>query len=413
MLSRYVQGIMARVFAHQDVTDLARHGSVPVINGLSDLLHPCQALADYFTLRERRGGLSGLKLAYVGDGNNVAHELMFGAVKLGLQFSIGCPKGYEPNPLIFKSAVREAQKLGSPIPEVSGDPFEAVAGADVVYTDVWTSMGQEAEAQARLEAFRGFEVTPEMMAAARPDAMFMHCLPAHRGEEVSADVIDGPQSVVFDEAENRLHVQKAILVTLMGQRTTATRSASAASSDASRPAMQPAAPVAISARGHVVLDHDPSDRGRQHEGDAAGAGLLVVRDRLEEPGRRQVGHAGPRADVVDGRGDRVEVERREQPAMARDPGRADEAPADRLAVGEAPVAGHRLERVAEGVAEVQDVAQAALALVALDDVGLDPAGGGDRVVDLRPRPAARARPGRRRRLAKSASSPSTAHFRIS
>jgi ornithine carbamoyltransferase len=217
VLSRYVQGIMARVFAHQDVTDLARHGSVPVINGLSDLLHPCQALADYFTLRERRGGLAGLKLAYVGDGNNVAHELMFGAVKLGLQFSIGCPKGYEPNPLIFKSAVREAQKLGSPIPEVSGDPYEAVAGADVVYTDVWTSMGQEAEAQARLEAFSGFCVTPEMMASAGPDVMFMHCLPAHRGEEVSADVIDGPQSVVFDEAENRLHVQKAILVTLMGQ----------------------------------------------------------------------------------------------------------------------------------------------------------------------------------------------------
>jgi len=217
VLSRYVQGIMARVFAHQDVTDLARHGSVPVINGLSDLLHPCQALADYFTLRERRGGLTGLKLAYVGDGNNVAHELMFGAVKLGLQFSIGCPRGYEPNPLIFKSAVREAQKLGSPIPEVSGDPYEAVAGADVVYTDVWTSMGQEAEAQARLEAFQGFQVTPEMMASAGPDVMFMHCLPAHRGEEVSADVIDGPQSVVFDEAENRLHAQKALLVTLMGQ----------------------------------------------------------------------------------------------------------------------------------------------------------------------------------------------------
>ena len=217
VLSRYVQGIMARVFAHQDVTDLARHGSVPVINGLSDLLHPCQALADYFTLRERRGGLTGLKLAYVGDGNNVAHELMFGAVKLGLQFSVGCPRGYEPNPLIFKSAVREAQKLGSPIPEVSGDPYEAVAGADVVYTDVWTSMGQEAEAQARLEAFQGFQVTPELMASAGADVMFMHCLPAHRGEEVSADVIDGPQSVVFDEAENRLHVQKALLVTLMGQ----------------------------------------------------------------------------------------------------------------------------------------------------------------------------------------------------
>jgi ornithine carbamoyltransferase len=217
VLSRFVQGIMARVFGHQDVTDLARHGSVPVINGLSDLLHPCQALADYFTLRERRGGLAGLKLAYVGDGNNVANELMFGAVKLGLQFSIGCPKGYEPNPLIFKSAVREAQKLGSPIPEVSADPFEAASGADVIYTDVWTSMGQEAEAQARLEAFQGFQVTPAMMATANPDVLFMHCLPAHRGEEVAAEVIDGPQSVVFDQAENRLHAQKAILVTLMGQ----------------------------------------------------------------------------------------------------------------------------------------------------------------------------------------------------
>jgi ornithine carbamoyltransferase len=216
VLSRYVHGIMARVFAHQDVLDLARHGSVPVINGLSDLLHPCQALADYFTLRERRGDLTGLKMAYVGDGNNVAHELMFGAVKLGMQFSIGCPTGYEPNPLIYKSAVREAQKLGSPLPEVNADPLETVAGADVVYTDVWASMGQEQEARKRLAAFQGFQVTPEMMAVAGPDAVFMHCLPAHRGEEVAADVIDGPQSVVFDEAENRLHVQKAVLVTLMG-----------------------------------------------------------------------------------------------------------------------------------------------------------------------------------------------------
>jgi ornithine carbamoyltransferase len=216
VLSRYVQGIMARVFAHQDVLDLARYGSVPVINGLTDLLHPCQALADLFTLRERRGGLVGLKVAYVGDGNNVAHELMFGAVKLGLQISVGSPKGYQPNPLIFKSALREAQRLGSPIPEVTQDPFHAVAGADAVYTDVWTSMGQEAEAQARLAAFQGFCVTEQMMAAAGPDALFMHCLPAHRGEEVAAEVIDGPQSVVFDQAENRLHVQKAVLITLMG-----------------------------------------------------------------------------------------------------------------------------------------------------------------------------------------------------
>jgi ornithine carbamoyltransferase len=219
VLSRYVHGIMARVFAHQDVLDLARHGSVPVINGLSDLLHPCQVLADYFTLRERRGDLSGLKVAYVGDGNNVAHELMFGAVKLGMRFSIACPTGYEPNPLIYKSAVREAQKLGSPPPEVTADPLEAVSGADAVYTDVWTSMGQEKQAKKRLSDFQGFQVTPEMMETAGPAAVFMHCLPAHRGEEVAADVIDGPQSVVFDEAENRLHVQKAILVTLMGDGT--------------------------------------------------------------------------------------------------------------------------------------------------------------------------------------------------
>jgi ornithine carbamoyltransferase len=215
VLSRYAHGIMARVFAHQDILDLARHGSVPVINGLSDLLHPCQALADYFTLRERRGDLTGLRIAYVGDGNNVAHELMFGAVKLGMHFSIGCPAGYEPNRLIYQSAVRDADTLGSPLPEVTSDPLEAVAGADVVYTDVWTSMGQEKESKKRLADFQGFQVTPEMMAVAGPEAVFMHCLPAHRGEEVAADVIDGPQSVVFDEAENRLHVQKAVLVTLM------------------------------------------------------------------------------------------------------------------------------------------------------------------------------------------------------
>jgi ornithine carbamoyltransferase len=219
VLSRYVNGIMARVFGHQDILDLARYGTVPVINGLSDLLHPCQALADYFTLRERRGSLEGLKVAYVGDGNNVCHELMFGAVKLGLAMSVGCPEGYEPNHLIVKSASREAQKLGSPVPEVTSDPMAAVEGADVVYTDVWTSMGQEAEGDARLAAFQGYMVSPEMMAQASPEAVFMHCLPAHRGEEVAAEVIDGPQSAVFDEAENRLHVQKAVLMLLMSDQT--------------------------------------------------------------------------------------------------------------------------------------------------------------------------------------------------
>jgi ornithine carbamoyltransferase len=216
VLSRYVDGIMARVFAHQDVVDLARYGTVPVINGLSDQLHPCQALADFFTLLERRGKLDGARFAYVGDGNNVCHALMLGAAKLGVSMAMACPAGYQPNPLILKTAIRDAQKEGTPPPVVTTDPMEAVKGADVVYTDVWTSMGQEAESAARVKAFSGFMVTPQLMAAARKDAVFMHCLPAHRGEEVAADVVDGPQSVIFEEAENRLHVQKALLILLLG-----------------------------------------------------------------------------------------------------------------------------------------------------------------------------------------------------
>ena len=215
ILSRFVDGIMARVFAHQDILDLARHATVPVINGLSDLLHPCQALADCFTLLERRGTLEGLKIAYVGDGNNVCHELMFAAVKLGMAISVASPPGYEPNQLIVRSAARDAQKSNKSGPEVTNDPQEAVKGADVVYTDVWTSMGQEAEAQKRVAAFKGFIVDQALMSRAEPDALFMHCLPAHRGEEVAAEVIDGPQSVVFDEAENRLHTQKALMILLM------------------------------------------------------------------------------------------------------------------------------------------------------------------------------------------------------
>jgi ornithine carbamoyltransferase len=217
VLSRFVDGIMARVFAHQDIMDLARHATVPVINGLSDLLHPCQALAAYFTLLERRGSLDGLKIAYVGDGNNVCHELMFGAVKLGVTMAVASPAGYEPNQLIVKSAAREAQKGKTPAPEVMSDPREAVNGADVVYTDVWTSMGQEAESEARNTAFEGYIVDQALMSEAKPDAVFMHCLPAHRGEEVAAEVMDGPQSIVFDEAESRLHVQKALMTLLMGQ----------------------------------------------------------------------------------------------------------------------------------------------------------------------------------------------------
>jgi ornithine carbamoyltransferase len=190
-----------------------------VINGLSDLLHPCQTLADYFTLRERRGVLRGLKIAYVGDGNNVCNELMVGAAKLGLSMAVATPAGYEPNPLIVKSATREAQKSGAPTPIVTRDPRAAASGADVIYTDVWTSMGHEAEAEERNAAFEGFMVDADLMSVAKPDAVFMHCLPAHRGQEVSAEVIDGPRSVVFDQAENRLHVQKAILMLLLGERT--------------------------------------------------------------------------------------------------------------------------------------------------------------------------------------------------
>jgi ornithine carbamoyltransferase len=216
VLSRYVSGIMARVFSHEDLVEMTRHATVPIINGLSDLVHPLQALADYFTLRERRGSLDGITLAYVGDGNNMCHALMLAAVKLGVAMRVAAPGGYEPNQLIVKSAVREAQKLKTPVPVVTAEPMEAVSGADVVYTDVWTSMGQEAEAEARRQAFQGYMVSAEMMAAAAPDAVFMHCLPAHRGEEVAADVMDGVQSIVFDQAENRLHVQKAILMLLMG-----------------------------------------------------------------------------------------------------------------------------------------------------------------------------------------------------
>jgi ornithine carbamoyltransferase len=216
VLSRYVDGIMARVFSHEDLVEMSRHATVPVINGLSDLLHPVQALADFFTLLERRGSLDGLTLAYVGDGNNMCHALMIGAVKLGVAMRVAAPRGYEPNQLIVKSAQREAQRLKTAPPVVTGDPMEAVQGADAIYTDVWTSMGQEAESEARKEAFQGYIVGAEAMAAAAPEAVFMHCLPAHRGEEVAAEVIDGPQSVVFDQVENRLHVQKAILILLMG-----------------------------------------------------------------------------------------------------------------------------------------------------------------------------------------------------
>jgi ornithine carbamoyltransferase len=218
VLSRYVDGIVARVYSHQTLLDLAQHSSVPVINGLSDRVHPCQALADYLTLRERRGSLEGLTLAYVGDGNNVCHELMLAGAKLGVRVRVATPPGFEPDVAITASATREALRLGTAPPEIGHDPTRAADGADAVYTDVWTSMGQEGETEARRLAFAGFAVTPALMAAAKPDALFLHCLPAHRGEEVAAAVIDGPQSVVFDEAENRLHAQKALLIRLIGGR---------------------------------------------------------------------------------------------------------------------------------------------------------------------------------------------------
>ena len=215
VLSRYIDGIMARTFAHQTVLDLARFGSVPVINGLTDDLHPCQSLADYFTLVELFGELRGRKIAYVGDGNNMAHSLLFGAAKVGMDIAVASPAAYTVKDHYAELARQDAAAAGIRI-ELTTDPRQAVAGASAVYTDVWASMGQEAEAAKRIEAFRGFQVDAALMALAKPEAVFLHCLPAHRGEEVSAEVADGPQSRIFDEAENRLHVQKAILLWLLG-----------------------------------------------------------------------------------------------------------------------------------------------------------------------------------------------------
>jgi len=216
VLSRYVHGIMARTFAHQDVVDLARFGTIPVINGLTDELHPCQALADYLTLTEMFGDLGGRKIAYVGDGNNVAHSLMLGASKVGMDIAVATPEGFEVSGRYFDLAQADAAMAGTKI-ELTHDPKEAASGASCVYTDVWASMGQEDGAAEKLKAFSGFQVDVELMAEALPEAVFLHCLPAHRGEEVAAEVADGPQSRIFDEAENRLHVQKAIIVQLMGE----------------------------------------------------------------------------------------------------------------------------------------------------------------------------------------------------
>ncbi len=207
-LERWVDLIMARTFLHQSVVDLAAGARVPVINGLSDLHHPCQVLSDCFTLLEHRGRLVGLRVAFVGDGNNMVHSWMDAAARLGFDFVLACPPGYEPDAAIVAEAGARAS--------VTHDVPAAVRGADVVYTDVWTSMGQETEAKARRRAFLPYQVNEKVVALARPDALVMHCLPAHRGEEITDAVLDGPQSVVFDQAENRLHVQKAIMVWLLG-----------------------------------------------------------------------------------------------------------------------------------------------------------------------------------------------------
>jgi ornithine carbamoyltransferase len=214
VLSRYLDGIMIRTFAQADVEELARYAGIPIINGLTDLLHPCQILADLQTIQEQKGRLAGLKLAYVGDGNNVCHSLLFGSAKVGMHISAASPQGYKPNEDIVRLAKEDAAATGSRI-EILTDPVEAVRDADVVVTDVWTSMGQEAEQDERIKIFTPYQVNAELVAHARPDFIFLHCLPAHRGEEVTAEIIDGTASVVWDEAENRLHAQKAVLTLLL------------------------------------------------------------------------------------------------------------------------------------------------------------------------------------------------------
>lgn len=214
VLSRYADGIMIRTFAHEDVVELAEHADVPVINGLTDLHHPCQVMADILTIKEQKGKLQGLTVAYVGDGNNMAHSWIQAAPKFGLNMRVATPEGYECNTDVMEQAKQWAVEHGTEL-LFTNDPVEAVKGADVIYTDVWASMGQEAEQAERVKQFADYQVNEQLCAHAQPDYIFMHCLPAHRGEEVTADIIDGPHSVVFDEAENRLHVQKAILVAVM------------------------------------------------------------------------------------------------------------------------------------------------------------------------------------------------------
>lgn len=214
VLSRYYDVVVMRTFEHSDVAEVARHASVPVVNGLTDLLHPCQILAALLTLREHFGSLKDLHVAYVGDGNNVANSWMLGAAQVGLRLTVACPPGYEPDADVREKAETLARNTGAAL-EIVEDPRQSVKGADVVYTDVWASMGQEAEAAHRAEVFRPYQVGTELMVRAAPHAVVMHCLPAHRGEEITAEVLEGPRSLVFEEAENRLHAQKALLAFLV------------------------------------------------------------------------------------------------------------------------------------------------------------------------------------------------------
>ena len=214
VMERMLDGIMIRTYSHQDVLDLAKHADIPVINALTDLLHPCQVLADLMTAYEHKGKLKGLKLAYIGDGNNMAHSLMYGCAKAGLDCAVATPDGYQCDADVVANAKDDFKKYGSEL-ILTNDPKEAIKDADVVYTDTWVSMGMEAEKEERQRVFMPYQVNGELFKLAAPDAVFMHCLPAYRGFEVTEDVIDGPQSVIFDEAENRLHAQKAVMVRLM------------------------------------------------------------------------------------------------------------------------------------------------------------------------------------------------------
>jgi ornithine carbamoyltransferase len=215
-LSRYVNAVVLRTFEHQNVIEMAKFAGIPIINGLSDLSHPCQALADIYTVKEKLGKLKGLKLAYIGDGNNVCHSLLYACSKMGMDVSVASPKGYECQPSVVKESKGLAKNSGSSV-FMTNKPEDAAKGADVLYTDVWASMGQEKEAAKRAKAFKGFQINKKLAALAKPHCLIMHCLPAHRGQEISDEVIDSKNSVVFDEAENRLHVQKAILIKLLGE----------------------------------------------------------------------------------------------------------------------------------------------------------------------------------------------------